>query len=157
MVEEAIIAKLDTIEIDQEHYEDFVNHIKDNLDDVNRRAREARNQLAIEINRITKDKTDFIKKNLGERRSIEEDNVYQDELKRYDEKISFIEKEQSKVTVNERNEIMEFQVFVEILQNSSARYRKLNYVQKRNLIGMFFSNITVDNKKRLAVQANPLL
>jgi hypothetical protein len=114
-------------------------------------------QLAIEINRITKDKTDFIKKNLGERRSIEEDNVYQDELKRYDEKISFIEKEQSKVTVNERNEIMEFQVFVEILQNSSARYRKLNYVQKRNLIGMFFSNITVDNKKRLAVQANPLL
>lgn len=157
MVEEAIIAKLDTIEIDQEHYEDFVNHIKDNLDDVNRRAREARNQLAIEINRITKDKTDFIKKNLGERRSIEEDNVYQDELKRYDEKISFIEKEQSKVTVNERNEIMEFQVFVEILQNSSARYRKLNYVQKRNLIGMFFSNIIVDNKKRLAVQANPLL
>jgi hypothetical protein len=157
MVEEAIIAKLDTIQIDQEHYEDFVNHIKGNLDDVNRRAREARNQLAIEINRITKDKTDFIKKNLGERRSIEEDNVYQDELKRYDEKISFIEKEQSKVTINERNEIMEFQVFVEILQNSSARYRKLNYVQKRNLIGMFFSNIIVDNKKRLAVQANPLL
>ena len=63
----------------------------------------------------------------------------------------------NELDVSDRNTIEEFHILTWILQKAGEYYRNASYVQKREITEVLFSNITVDNKKRLAFEANPWL
>lgn len=88
-------------------------------------------------------------------KSRDEEEVYNNELSKYDNKIDFIQKEMNNINTSERNTIEEFQILIEILQNAGEKYRKGSYVQKRKITELFYTNIFVDNKKRLTFEVNP--
>jgi len=69
--------------------------------------------------------------------------------------ISFIEKELMAVTENERNTMVEVQVFLDVLRKAASTYKKASYVRKRSIIDLFISNISVDKQKRLTLAVKP--
>jgi len=87
----------------------------------------------------------------------EQEKIYQEELKRYESKIDFIQNELNNINTSERSSVLEFQVFVSILQKSGKYYKKANNVQKAKICEILFSNIFVSNKKKLTIKVNSLL
>ena len=57
----------------------------------------------------------------------------------------------------ERNEIIELEVFIDILNNAKNYYKKASYVQKRKIAKILFLNIKINTKKELVIQIKPEL
>ena len=47
-------------------------------------------------------------------------------------------------------------MFMSVMSKASQYYRKANYVQKATITSIFFSNITLDHKKRLHIAVKPI-
>lgn len=84
-----------------------------------------------------------------------ERKIYNEEVERYDNQIELLEKERSEIDLSERNEIVELRIFLDMLNKSGEYFRKASYVQKRRISKILFSNIVIDNKKRLTIAVNP--
>ena len=89
------------------------------------------------------------------RRSPEEEEIYQNQLKIYERQIVSIKKEMDLIEKNEEDELEAFTAVIEILKNAGTYYATRQYVRKRKIIELFFSNIIVDNKKRLSFVPRP--
>jgi hypothetical protein len=57
----------------------------------------------------------------------------------------------------ERNEIVELEVFIDVLNNAKNYYKRANYVQKRKIAKILFLNIKINTKKELVIQIKPEL
>ncbi len=157
IIEKAILEKLSHISLNREQYNKFVYGIANQLDDLNAKRTEERTKNTFQINRITSDKTKFIVKNMWYKKNEEEQRIYDQEIKKYDEQIDYLQKEWNQLTLSERNTVYEFQALMETIQSASKRYKKFDFVQKRRLAEILFSNIVVDTKKRLTFEVNPIL
>ena len=70
-------------------------------------------------------------------------------------KIELLQKELEDIVISERDQLMEFEIFIDILQKAGKYYKKVNYVQKAKIFEILFLNITVDKQKRLTVTVKP--
>jgi phosphorylcholine metabolism protein LicD len=75
------------------------------------------NKKLLQLNRAKSKKTEFIKSNLSIKRTLDEQKVYESELKRFDSSIDFIQKELLGITESERNGMVEIQIFLDTLRN----------------------------------------
>jgi len=93
--------------------------------------------------------------------SIKKDNdetrIYEEEKIDFDKKIKFLRKQIEDLDDKERNEIVELEVFIDMLNNAKGYYKKASYVQKRKIAKILFLNIKINTKKELAVQIKPEL
>ena len=78
--------------------------------------------------------------------------IYQKEVDSYNWKIQFLRKEIEALDEWERNQILELEIFINVLNNAKEYYKKWNYVQKGKIVSILFSNILLNNKKRLQLQ-----
>jgi hypothetical protein len=76
-------------------------------------------------------------------------------MRRFDSEINLIQKELSIINEDERNGLVEFEIFADTLRNSASSYKKASYVRKRSMIDLFISNISLDKKKRLTFEVKP--
>jgi hypothetical protein len=66
-----------------------------------------------------------------------------------------LRKEIAGLDENERNEILEIEMFIILLNKAKSFYLKANYVQKRKIIKILALNIKIDHEKRLRIQVKP--
>ena len=154
-IEEAIIKKLDQINIDEKELAKYLAYKEQEFIMENKIAREQRIKITEEINQLAEQKEQYARDNIHFRRSMQHKDEYQEQLKSFDKQINKLEKEFKKIKFDERNILREFEVFVSILQNIGEYYRNASFVQRKNLSEILRLNILVDREKGLTVQANP--
>ena len=156
-IEHAIIKKLDSIQIDQDSYQEYVSHINEKIDDINLKNREKRSSINLQLNRVMGEKKEYMKKNMVVEKGTEERKIYEEEKGRFDTKIELLQRELDSTVVSERDKLLEFEIFIDILQKSSSYYKKAKYVQKAKIFEVLFLNIIVDKQKRLHLTVKPWL
>jgi hypothetical protein len=87
----------------------------------------------------------------------EEKRIYNETRDEYDRKIKVLNNELQDIDISERNEILELEAFKYVINNSKSYYKRANYVQKRKISKLLFSNIKIDHEKRLQIQVKPEL
>lgn len=85
-----------------------------------------------------------------------EEKIYKKEIQRYEKKIDFLRKEIPELDKKERSKILELEMFINLLNNAGCYYSKTDYVQKGKIAKILFSNIQIDNKKRLKIKVKPV-
>lgn len=87
----------------------------------------------------------------------DEARIYEETKEDFDRKIKSLRKQVEEMDDTERNEIVELEVFIDILNNAKNYYKKASYVQKRKIAKILFSNIKINTKKELVIQIKPEL
>ncbi len=85
----------------------------------------------------------------------DEKKIYQEELDAFNSEIEILEREHKNNNDRERNELLEISVFLDMLRNLHSYFKNATYVQKREISKILFSNITINNKKRLTIEVKP--
>ena len=55
----------------------------------------------------------------------------------------------------ERDQLLEFEIFIDVWRKASSYYKKANYVQKAKIFELLFLHIIVDKQKRLTLAVKP--
>lgn len=154
-IENKIIKFLEKMKVPDDAYAQYVDFAKNQADVINDQKRTEANRIQIKMNKLSSKRKEYIKKHMGKNLNEEEQKIYKEELEKYDIELDVLEKDQKENTVSERNELLELTVFLDTMRNASRYYKKVGYVQKREISKIIFSNITVDKKKRLTITVNP--
>lgn len=157
LIEKEIIKLLDKIKIDEDAYQKYVEFLNNELDKVAFQNKEKYSRLTLQLNRAKGERREYAKRCLWIRKNAEEENIYQEEMRKHEKNIEFIQSELNNINTSERNTIKEFQIFVNVLQKSGKYYKKASYVQQAQISSLLFSNIFVDKKKKLTIKVNSSL
>jgi hypothetical protein len=125
------------------------------LGEIEEKKKKERKIFQDHINSLTSKKNDFILKNLGKKRSKDEETVYKTQLEEYDKEIASANENASNIVIDERNKVLEFEAYAHIIANAGKYYKKFNYVQQAKIVEMLVSNIYVDKEKRLTIVVKP--
>jgi len=87
----------------------------------------------------------------------DEARIYKETKEDFDKKIKYLRKQVEEMDDNERNEIIELEVFIDVLNNAKNYYKKASYVQKRKIAKILFLNIKINTKKELVIHIKPEL
>lgn len=156
-IEKAVCKKFKEFHVWPKEHEDCKLFIKSRLDEIRKTQREKANYLNAEIERVQNsmdkyiDSTIPIKKDFTE----EEKNVYEKRIESDKAKIKYLRKQIEDCDDEERDKIMELDIFSYILNNAEEFYKKTTLVQRQKIVKMFFLNIKIVHKKWLQVQVKP--
>jgi hypothetical protein len=117
-VEEAIIKKLNSLCIDENSYQAYVEYLTKELEKIETSKRKERETFNLQINKLTSQKNDFIKKTLGKELSDDEQKVYNEKLAEFNRDIEITNSEASKIVIEERNQVVEFEAMVNIIRKA---------------------------------------
>jgi len=117
-----------------------------------RRSSTGESTKNIEIGRVKAEKKQYMKDNMSIKKDKEEEEVYENAKKEYDRKINFLRKEIESLDESERDEMLELEVFIDLLNKTQELYTKASYVRKRKICKILFSNIKITHEKRLLIQ-----
>lgn len=121
------------------------------------RQQKKQSSVNLEISRLKNKKEDYIRNNMSIKKDVDENRIYEDTKSDYDRKIKILRKQIEEMDDTERNEIVELEVFIDVLNNAKEYYKKASYVQKRKIAKILFLNIKINTKKELVVQIKPEL
>ena len=95
---------------------------------------------------------------ISDRRITEEEKeIYENTKDDYDRRIDLLVKEVNNLNEWERNELVELEIFIDILNSAEEYYKKAYYVQKRKSAKILFLKIKINSKKEIVVQIKPEL
>ncbi len=154
-VDKAVFDLFSTIKVSDKDFKEVVAVVGDKIDVMNQDNKEKYNKTLLQLNRIKFLKKEFIKNNLWRNRTKDEQIVYESEIRKFDSEINLVQKDLGAINEDERNTLVEFEIFLDTLRNSASAYKKASYVRKRSMIDLFISNIYVDKKKRLTLEVKP--
>ena len=98
------------------------------MDNIEQTKKERIASKNLEIWRLKSKRTKYIKDNMSIKKDKEESKIYEDTKKDYDRKISILRNEISQLDEWERNDIVELEVFIDILNQTGDYYKRANYV-----------------------------
>ncbi len=156
-IDNAIIEKLKWFKIWEKEFQEYVNFTNTRLDDILKTTKEKISSKTVEIWRLKSEKTKYMKDNMSIKKDKEEEEIYENTKADYDKKINFLVKEIEALNEWERNELVELEVFIDILNNAKKYYEKASYVQKWKIAKILFLNIKINHEKRLHIQVKPEL
>jgi len=154
-IEKQIIKFLDKIKIDKKEYLEYVDFAKDQADVINKQKRTEANKIQLRLNKKTTEKTNYIKRHMGIELNKDERKIYEEELEKFEIEIDVLQRDHKANNDSERNEILELTIFLDMLRRSGNYYKRATYVQKRKISKILFSNIIINNKKRLTIEVKP--
>lgn len=156
-IDNVIIEKLKWFKIWEKDFQEYVNFTNSRLDEILKITKEKISSKNLEMWRLKAEKTKYMKDNMSIKKDAEEEKIYEDAKKDYDKRVGFLVKEIEKLNESERNELVELEVFIDVLNNARSYYEKSNYVQKWKIAQILFLNIKIDHEKRLHIQVKPEL
>lgn len=156
-IDEAILKKLESFKVWEQEFKKYIEFINTKLATITLSTKEKVASKNLEIGRLKSKKEEYIKKNMSKITDDEERRIYNETKEDYDTKIRFLRKEIEGLDEWERNEIIELEVFMDVLSNAKNYYKKASYVQKRKITKILFLNIVLDHEKRLQIQVKPEL
>lgn len=156
-IDNLIIKALENFKVWEKEYKEYLNFVITRLDIIEKTIKEKIASKNLEISRLKANKKKYIQKFMWWAKDDEEQAIYENEKLNYDKKINALRKEIENLDEWERNEMLELEVFIDVLNKASEYYKKANYVQKRKIAKILFLNIKIDHKKRLHIQVKPEL
>ena len=157
VIHKAIGALFDSIKLTKAWYNNYINFLSKQLAEIEDKKKKERQIFLNHIDSLTSKKNDFILKNLGKKRSKDEEIVYKTQIEEYDKEIASANENASNIVIDERNKVLEFEAYANIIANAGKYYKKFNYVQQAKIVEMLVSNIYVDKQKRLTIVVKPWL
>lgn len=154
-IDNAILKLLKTFKIWEKEFEEYVKFTHTKLDDIEKTSKEKIASKNLEIGRLKSEKTKYIKNNMSYKKDSEENEIYENTKIEFDKKINLLRKEIEALDEWERNEIVELEIFVDVLNNAYKYYKHANYVQKRKIAKILFLNMKINHEKRLQIQVKP--
>ena len=156
MIEKVVAKYLDALKITEEQYQEYVFAMNTKLQKAHNETIERVNVLNMRINTVRGQLTTYIQNNMHFKKDKLEGEVYENKKKEFEAKMVRLERERESLGNQERHAIVEYESFLNVMQNAGAYYRKASYVQKARITQIFFSNIVIDTKKRLHLAVKPL-
>ncbi len=156
-VNDTIIDKLKEFHVSDEDFSEYLVWAKEQIRNIEKWAKEKRVKKNLDISRITREKNKYMEDNMSIRRDHEEDRIYQNKKKDFDKQLEILWRESLNIIEDERNEVLELEVFINLLNDMDNLYQEATYVQKWTLARLLFSNIVLDHQKRLTFAVKPWL
>lgn len=156
-IDNTILKALSDFRVWEKEFKEYVKFTNSRLDDILKSTKEKISSKTLEMWRIKAEKTKYIKNNMSIKKDEEEIEIYENTKAEYDKRIDILTKEIASLNEWERNELVELEVFIDVLNNAKNYYKKANYVQKRKIAKILFLNIKINSKKELAIQVKPEL
>lgn len=155
-IDKVILKALGSFKVGEKEFKEYINFTNSRLDEIDRNNRQEITKINIEIWRIKNKRSEYIKNNMNLKKDALEEEIYEKTKNEFEEKIDFLYEQVKNLEKNERNEIVELEVFINLLNNAKEFYKKANYVQKGKIAKILFLNIKIDNKKSLKIQVKPV-
>jgi hypothetical protein len=156
-IDNAILKALENFKVWVKEFEEYLKFTNSQLENLTKTTKEKVASKHLEIWRLKSDKEKYIKKTLPNIRDEEERSIYEKTKNDYDRKVKLLRKETEALDEWERNEIVELEIFIDVLNNAKDYYKKASYVQKRKIAKILFLNIKINHEKRLQIQVKPEL
>lgn len=156
-IEKLILWLLESMTISPDKYELYQNYMKDAYEQEQLLKAEKIHVIENQRRLIQWKLNEYVKKNLWNARSALEEKVYQTWLKEKQDSIDLLDEELLNLKNDERNYIAEFTVFMWVFQNMASRFKKLNYVRKREFIKIFVSNIEISRSRKITITTFPYI
>ena len=157
IVDKKILKVLKDIKVSEEDFKKYVDYTNQNLENIINITKEKQTSLNLQIWRLKSKKETYIKNNMSIVKDEEEKRIYENEKENFDKQIKSLRKELENLDDIERNEIIELEIFIDMLNNAEKYYKKASYVQKGKIAKILFLNITIKSKKELIVHIKPEL
>lgn len=87
----------------------------------------------------------------------EERKLYEDKLEEYNKTEAMYKRELDNILAVERDMALELELMAKLLERAANNYKNSSNVRKKKITKLLFSNIYIDNKKRLTILVNPNL
>lgn len=156
-IDNAILKALEYFKVWEKQFKEYINFTNKQLENLTKTTKEKVASKTLEIWRLKAKKENYIKNNLPNIRDEEEREIYEKTKLEFNKKVRFLRKEIMALDEWERNEIVELEVFIDVLNNAKSYYKRANFVQKKKIAKILFLNIKINAKKELAVQVKPEL
>ena len=88
------------------------------------------------------------------RKNEDEEKIYNETISSFNSQIDVLQNWHKENNDNERNELLEVSVFLNMLKNLHSYFKNATYVQKRKISKILFSNIIIHNEKKLTIRVN---
>ena len=154
-IDNEVLRALKYFKVWEKEFDEYVNFTNNELDKIVLTTKEQIWKKNLAISRVKNKRDRFVKDNMKFKKDKLEWEVYKKEVERYNSEIEFLRKEIQDLDKWERDQILELEVFINVLNNAKEYYIKWNYVQKGKIVSILFSNILLDSKKRLQIQVKP--
>ncbi len=158
-IEKEIINLLLKMKISDTTYNQYVDYIKWLYNTKMNEINEENTRLHLRINHVRWEKQQYIEKNMAAwiHGDEEEKKIYEKKKRDFENKIETLKSQVNDMSNEERNSVVEFEMFLKILSNASKYYSKWTYVQKRQISDIFISNIVITPQKQVIIKARPWL
>ena len=83
-----------------------------------------------------------------------EEELYNKAINEFEEKEKSLIQQNEEITSSERSQELEFEKFLNIMQNAGTYYQKADKVRKKKITEILFSNIFINRKRELAIKVN---
>jgi len=151
-IDVAIDKALKYFKVSEEAFKSYVEFCKKRLDEIDHTTKWKVSSKNLEIWRVKAKRKKYIQDNMSIKKDKEEEKIYEDTKKEYDRKINILRKEIEWLDEWERDETLEIEIFMDVLNNAREYYRNANYVQKGKIWKILFLNIKITHEKRLLIQ-----
>lgn len=156
-IELLIIEALDSMKIDDKTYEKFVLYFKTQYDkrEEERKLELHRTNLALSgAEHRFKQHVLQVKPN---DMTVKEQEIYGNERKRLESVVKSLEADVKELKKDSRNKILEFIAFCDLFKDTSKKFKKATYVQKRKITQLLFLNITITDDSQVIIRPKPEL
>ncbi len=158
LVVKAISKKLRSIKISQKDYEYYMSVLGNKLKQQTKENSELMRQNTRQLNYRNEKLSDFIAEKWHLKVWDEKERkVYRETKSELEQKIQRITSEQDDIKADTKNNMIEFEMFLDVFKNIGEYYDNAPFVRQRKIIKLFISNIKISKKKRLTVEVKPSL
>ncbi|AZA98568.1 hypothetical protein EG359_02630 [Chryseobacterium joostei] len=143
-------------QINESNYEKYREFQINEYDKTIKNINEKRRKLQLQINHVSSLMENYAR-NFNRQNNPDElqKKVFQEDIQKYQDQIDYLQKEIGKLTVSHRNAILELDAFIGGLVKINEMYDDAEYVRKRKITLLFFSNITITSEKLLVFNTKP--
>ena len=151
-IHKEVIAYLSTINISDEAFDLYVEEAKQRMDDIYESKTESLRKLQLKYNSLRSRKRTYIKDNMHVTNEWkDEQKIYRETKKDYDKMLLNIKNQITSLENKERNEIFEIEIVVQLFSDLVTFYENADFVRRRNITSLLFSNILINKKKQVLI------
>ncbi len=155
-LERQIASFLRTFKISKSQYDDYVWFMKNKLDELHKDTTYQIQVVNVRINDYRWEQKQYIEQNMGVKKDKKEQEIYNNKKIEYENKISQLEESIKELRFTERDSIIEFEMFLDMMIKAGEYYEKGSFVQKRKICEIFFSNMIFDKNWELHITPKPV-
>lgn len=156
-IEKEVVKVLNELCVHAESFKDLLPILEEEQETLNQRRKDEVKVLKDKIRRSKQKKYEFIQKNMWFRRDEEDEAYYQQKKNEMNQTLMKLEVQLKELESYQWAPILEMKSMVFLVENAAEIFSSRNYVRKRKITEMIFSNITLTSENELKACCFPWL